>query len=67
MGNGDKRTVGYIEERGAKVGKQVELVDVDGEFWDVLSVGYSMSKEAFQRQNRTYKIFQISTKGGGID
>lgn len=34
---GDTRTVGWIEERGAKVGARVELKDHDG-LWHVLAV-----------------------------
>ena len=31
LANGDKRTCGYIEARGATVGARVELVDLDGD------------------------------------
>ncbi len=31
-------TVGWIEERGAKVGASVELISADGEFWTVVEV-----------------------------
>lgn len=37
--NGTGRTVGYIEERGAKIGARVELVDRDNALWTVASVG----------------------------
>lgn len=38
MKRGDARTVGWIEERGAKVGSRVELKSADGEFWEVVEV-----------------------------
>lgn len=37
-------TVGFIPEKGAKVGLMVELPDYGG-FWKVLSVGHGMTKE----------------------
>lgn len=64
--NGDKETCGYIEERGAKVGYKVELVEMDGEFWEVISVNPNpVSRDI--ALGRNYKDFQHSTKGGGID
>lgn len=35
---GASETVGWIEERGAKVGAKVELLTADGEFWTVAEV-----------------------------
>ncbi len=35
--NGSAETVGWVEERGAKVGADVELAE-DGSFWRVLEV-----------------------------
>ncbi len=35
--NGSAETVGWVEERGAKVGVDVELAE-DGSFWRVLEV-----------------------------
>ena len=64
----NNHTSGYIEERGAKVGSKVELVDLDGEFWEVMSVSEnSVTKDFVRNQERAFKQFQASTKGGGID
>lgn len=61
-------THGYIEERGAKVGAFVELIDFDGEFWEVISVSdIFIDKDMIRKQERNYKFFQGSTRGGGID
>lgn len=66
--NGNKRTCGYIEERGAKVGNKVELVDLDGEMWDVMSVDPTPFSRTFvMGLNKKHKVFQESLKGGGID
>ena len=66
LANGNKRTSGYIEARGAKVGARVELPDLDGEFWEVLSVGDEVTKEFVRSNERRFKDFQKSLKGGGI-
>lgn len=66
LANGDKRTCGYIEARGAKVGMKVELVDLDGELWDVLSVGDAVPAEKVRAHERRFKAFQGSLQGGGI-
>ena len=34
----ESETIGWIEERGAKVGASVELKTADGERWDVVEV-----------------------------
>jgi hypothetical protein len=65
--NGAKRTCGYIEERGAKLGARVEMVDLDGEFWTVTSVGASVTKEYVRAHEKAFKDFQGSLKGGGIN
>ena len=49
LANGSKRTCGYIEARGAKVGARVEMVDLDGELWEVLTVGEAVPKEAVRK------------------
>lgn len=68
MRNGDKHTCGYIEERGAHVGYKVELVDLDGEMWEVMSVAETpVTKEYVRNNEKRYKAFQTSTRGGGID
>lgn len=51
LSNGTGRTHGYIEERGAIVGKRVELIEDDRNLWTVDSVGdkrvpYSLLKFA---------------------
>ncbi|MEM7059232.1 MAG: hypothetical protein AAF557_16740 [Pseudomonadota bacterium] len=65
LANGDKRTCGYIEARGAKVGSQVELVDLDGEMWDVLTVGDPVPADRVRANERKFKAFQASLKGSG--
>jgi hypothetical protein len=35
---GDAKTIGWIEERGAKVGASVELLTADKKFWVVTQV-----------------------------
>lgn len=67
LANGDKRTCGYIEARGAKVGARVELVDLDGEMWQVLSVGDGVPQAQVRENERRFKAFQSSLGGGGID
>lgn len=67
LANGDKRTAGYIEARGAKVGAQVELIDLDGALWQVLTVGDAVPKEQVRQNEKRFKAFQDSLKGGGID
>ena len=66
LANGDKRTCGYIEARGAKVGAQVELPDLDGEMWEVLTVGDPTPADRVRQNERKFKAFQASLKGGGI-
>ena len=66
LANGNKRTCGYIEARGAKVGNRVELVDLDGEFWEVLTVGDPVPSDQVRANERRFKSFQSSLKGGGI-
>lgn len=65
--NGNKHTAGYIPEMGAKVGALVEMVDLDGEFWTVESVGRSATKEYVRANEKKFKDFQHSLKGGGIE
>ena len=48
-------TDGWIEERGARVGRSVELPKGSGYFWEVTSVGTWMEEEDLreaQRQRR---------------
>ncbi|MEM7033792.1 MAG: hypothetical protein AAF629_29885 [Chloroflexota bacterium] len=67
LANGDKRTCGYIEARGARVGAKVRLIDLDGQFWQVLTVGRAVPKETVRNNEKRFKAFQGSLKGGGID
>ena len=67
LANGEKRTCGYIEARGAKVGARVQMIDLDGELWDVLTVGDAVAAEQIRKNERRFKAFQSSLKGGGID
>ena len=67
LANGDKRTCGYIEARGATVGARVELVDLDGDLWEVLSVGEGVPKDQVRANEKRFKAFQESLRGGGID
>ena len=67
LANGSKRTCGYIEARGAKVGSLVELVELDGEMWEVLSVGDPVPSSQVRQNERRFKAFQDSLRGGGID
>jgi hypothetical protein len=48
---GDAYTVAWIEERGAKVGANVELKTADGEFWEVVEVyDYAMDEAALRQK-----------------
>lgn len=66
LANGDKRTCGYIEARGAKVGSKVELLDLDRELWEVLTVGNPTPADQVHANERKFKAFQASLKGGVI-
>lgn len=39
LSRGSTETMGWIEERGCKVGAKVELASDDNQLWDVVSVG----------------------------
>lgn len=67
--NGDRETCGFIPARGARVGALVEMVDLDGEMWEVTSRGEGVSREYVRDQERRFKDFQGSLlkSGGGID
>ena len=50
----ESETIGWIEERGAKVGASVELKTADGERWDVVEVftpGVDEAKLREKQQN----------------
>jgi hypothetical protein len=65
---GTTTTMGYIEERGAKLGTSVELIEDNSELWEVVCVSEQpVSKEYVRSLERKYKQFQGSTRGGGID
>lgn len=61
--------VSWIPVRAAKVGNIVDVFDAGKRAkWFVEAVGnVAMSKEAVDKQERVFKQFQGSTKGGGID
>lgn len=59
--NGNKRTCGYIETRGAKVGNRVEMIDMDREFWEVINVGIEVSKELVRSNERMFKKWRSVT------
>lgn len=68
--SGDRRTCGYIEARGAAVGKFVELPDLGEELWEVTRVSDSgVTKDFVRQQERAFKAFQgfLSRSGGQID
>jgi hypothetical protein len=65
---GDRHTIAWIPEHAAKVGNQVQLLSLDGDFWEVAGVGsVRKPKEEVKEDERAYKDFQESLKGGGID
>jgi hypothetical protein len=68
-GTGDyHETVAYIQSWAAVVGNRVQLLSLDGEFWEVTEVSKEAVSHDFIRENeRNYKEFQGSTRGGGID
>jgi len=52
--NGNTHTKGYIEERGAKLGAKVELLDSDTEgLWEVITVSDSrITREELNKQQK---------------
>jgi len=63
-----QRTVAWIEAWAAKEGNLVQLVDLDNEFWKVVSVSdIPVSEEVMRTKERGFKQFQKSLAGGGID
>lgn len=67
MVNDTGRTVGYIPSWAAKIGNLVELPELDGEFWQVISVGTVLSRSELGVVSRRFRGFQGSLAGGGID
>lgn len=63
----NSETVGYIPERAAKVGNKVELLSLDSLFWTVTEVGTKVDYNFVKENERNYRLFQESLKGGGID
>ena len=53
--NGNKRTCGYIEQRGAKIGNRVQMIDIDNEFWDVLTVSEGVDKSLIRENEKQHK------------
>jgi len=53
LSQGTRRTHGYIEARGARIGARVEI---DGEFWTVDSVAsQGMSEERMKAEQRMHR------------
>ena len=42
---GNSETVAWIDSKAAKVGNQVELLSLDGKFWEVVSVGATTDED----------------------
>jgi hypothetical protein len=59
---GDHFTIGWIPSHAAKIGNKVELLSLDGEFWDVISAGAVLPKDQVKDNERNYKDFQHSIK-----
>ncbi len=49
-----KETVAWIDSSAAKVGNHVELLSLDGEFWEVIGIGKPSTKDR-SNQHRTFK------------
>lgn len=65
---GDCYTIAYIDASAAKVGNKVQLLTLDGELWDVIEASSDSVTHEFVKENeRNYKQFQGSLKGGTID
>ncbi len=67
---GDSRTTAWIPAWAAKSGNSVQLKTHDNpeSFWWIESVGdMELDESAIRSQERNYKEFQGSTRGGGID
>lgn len=60
-------TIAYIPSWAAVVGNKVQLLTLDGEFWEVVEAGNEVSADFVKENERNYKEFQGSTRGGGID
>jgi len=53
LSRGPAKTVGWIEERGAKVGHEVELLTADGQFWRVEKVfHFGLEEDALRAKQR---------------
>ena len=53
--SGNTQTVGWIEERGAKLGFSVTLEDHPGQWWKVMEVGtVRLAKDVVFDQERDY-------------
>ena len=59
---GNHRTIAWIPEEAAKVGNEVELLSLDGEFWRVTGVGHKLTKEEVKDNERNNREFQHSIK-----
>ena len=63
LANGNLRTCGYIDARGAKGGGTVER---DGACWEIPYVGRGIPADRVHAQARHLKALQPSPRGAGI-
>lgn len=61
LSQGNSRTVGYIEERGARVGSRVEIEELGG-FWTVDQVGHQMPADRLAEKQRMDRNSCLSVK-----
>ncbi len=64
---GTYETIGYIPAWAAVVGNHVQLKSLDNKFWQVTEAGNEVPASFVRDNERNYKQFQESLKGGGID
>lgn len=60
MSKGNSKTIAYIDAEAAKVGNEVQLLTLDGEFWRVDEVGSKVHADFVKENERNYKEFQHS-------
>lgn len=57
--NVEIHTLGYIPSWSAKVGNKIQILSVDGEFWEVISVGEPREADLVRDAERNYMEFQV--------
>lgn len=50
---GNSETVAWIDSKAARVGDRVELLSLDGNFWEIIGTGSVTEKDVWN-QHRTY-------------